>query len=87
MHERLPKNPATRTCTSSAEAKTYPIGNPNALYQPPQRLSRVMKGRRLNGIDRACSCNPIYGTDHSLFTTCLNAAPKVKVIAALHRRR
>ena len=37
MPERLPKNiPATRICMSSAMPRTYPVGNPNALYQPPQ---------------------------------------------------
>ena len=36
MPERLPKNSCDTHLHVFGDAKTYPVGNPNALYQPPQ---------------------------------------------------
>ena len=50
------------------DAKAYPVGNPNALYQPPQDCTfEAMKALHdAMGIDRAVFVQPtIYGTDHS----------------------
>jgi len=81
MHERLPKNSCDTHLHVFGEAKTYPIGNPNALYQPPQDCTfEVMKALHDSmGIDRAVFVQPtIYGTDHSLLHDVLKAAPKGK---------
>ena len=36
MPERLPKNSCDTHLHVFGDARTYPVGNPNALYQPPQ---------------------------------------------------
>ena len=81
MHERLPKNSCDTHLHVFGDAKTYPVGNPNALYQPPPDCSfEVMKAlHAAMGIDRAVLVQPtIYGTDHSLLHDVLKAAPKGK---------
>ena len=81
MHERLPKNSCDTHLHVFGDAKTYPVGNPNALYQPPQDCT-FEDMRALHdamGIDRAVFVQPtIYGTDHSLLHDVLKAAPKGK---------
>src|SRR4029079_18813731 len=63
------------------DAKTYPVGNPNALYQPPQdsTFEAMQALHHAMGIDRAVFVQPtIYGTNHSLLHDVLKAAPKGK---------
>src|SRR5438552_16989764 len=81
MHERLPNNSCDTHLHVFGDAKIYPVGNPNALYQPPQdctfEATTVLHDAM--GIDRAVFVQPtIYGTDHSLLHDVLKAAPKGK---------
>jgi predicted TIM-barrel fold metal-dependent hydrolase len=81
MAERLPKNSCDTHLHVFGDAATYPVGNPNALYQPPQdcNLAAVIALHAAMGIDRAVFVQPtIYGTDHRLLHDVLTAAPKGK---------
>jgi 2-pyrone-4,6-dicarboxylate lactonase len=81
MRERLPKNSCDTHLHVFGDAKTYPVGNPNALYQPPQdcTLAAMTALHDAMGIDRAVLVQPtIYGTDHSLLHDVLKSAPKGK---------
>jgi 2-pyrone-4,6-dicarboxylate lactonase len=81
MPERLPKNSCDAHLHVFGDAKTYPVGNPHALYQPPQdctfeAMTALHDGM---GIDHAVFVQPtIYGTNHSLLHDVLKAAPKGK---------
>lgn len=79
MPERLPKNSCDSHLHVFGDPKVYPVGNPNALYQPPQdcTFADMQALHRAMGIDRAVLVQPtIYGTDHSLLHDVLKAAPK-----------
>src|SRR5258707_13307011 len=81
MHERLPKNSCDTHLHVFGDVKTYPICNPNALYQPPQdcTFEALQALHDAMGIDRAVFVQPtVYGTDHSLLHDVLKAAPKGK---------
>ena len=81
MPERLPNNSCDTHLHVFGDARTYPVGNPNALYQPPQDCTFAdMKALHdAMGIDRAVLVQPtIYGADHSLLHDVLKAAPKGK---------
>ena len=81
MPDRLPKNSCDAHLHVFGDARTYPVGNPNALYQPPQDCTfEAMKALHdAMGIERAVFVQPtIYGTDHSLLHDVLKAAPKGK---------
>src|SRR4029079_13436097 len=78
MPERLPENSCDTHLHVFGDARTYPVGNPNALYQPPQDCTfAAMKALHdAMGIDRAVVVQSnIYGTDHSLLHDVLKAAP------------
>ena len=79
MPERLPKNTCDTHLHVFGDAKTYPVANANALYQPPQDCTfEAMKALHdAMGVDRAVFVQPtIYGTDHRLLHDVLKAAPK-----------
>lgn len=79
MPERLPKNSCDSHLHVFGDPKAYPVGNPNALYQPPRDcdFAAMQALHRSMGIDRAVLVQPtIYGTDHSLLHDVLKAAPK-----------
>src|SRR5260370_32785671 len=81
MHERLPMNSCDTHLHVFGDAKTYPVGNPRALYHPPQdcTFEAMQALHDAMGIDRAVFVQPtIYGTDHSLLHDVLKAAPKGK---------
>src|SRR4029078_3516695 len=81
MPERLPKNSCDTHLHVFGDAKTYPVGNPNALYHPPQdcTFEDVKVLLDAMGINRAVFVQPtIYGTDHSLMYDVLKAAPTGK---------
>jgi predicted TIM-barrel fold metal-dependent hydrolase len=78
LTDRLPKNSCDTHLHVFGDAKTYPVNNPNALYQPPQdcNFDAMQKVHAGMGIDRAVFVQPtIYGTDHSLLHDVLKAAP------------
>src|SRR5882757_4333254 len=80
-NDRLPKNSCDTHLHVFGNAKTYPVGNPNALYQPPEdcNFEAMMALHDAMGIDRAVFVQPtIYGTDHRLMHDVLKAAPKGK---------
>ena len=57
---------------------TYPVANPNALYQPPQdcTIAALEALHGPMGIDRAVIVQAtIYGTDYRLLHDTLSAAP------------
>ncbi len=81
MPERLPNNSCDTHLHVFGDARAYPVGNPNALYQPPQDCDfGAMKALHdAMGIDRAVLVQPtIYGADHSLLHDVLKAAPAGK---------
>jgi 2-pyrone-4,6-dicarboxylate lactonase len=81
MPERLPSNACDTHLHVFSDARTYPVGNPNALYQPPQdcTFEAMTALHEAMGIGRAVLVQPtIYGTDHSLLHDVLKAAPKGK---------
>ena len=74
MPERLPKNSCDTHLHVFGDARTYPVGNPNALYQPPQDCTFAVEGEW--GLGQNNQVQPtIYGTDHSLLHDVLKAAP------------
>ncbi len=78
MAERLPKHSCDTHLHVFGDANRYPVGNPHALYRPPQDCTfEVMQ--RLHaalGVERAVLVQPtIYGTDHRLLYDVLKAAP------------
>jgi 2-pyrone-4,6-dicarboxylate lactonase len=78
LPERLPTNSCDTHLHVFGDAKTYPVANPNALYQPPQDCTfAAMQALHAGmGIDRAVLVQPtIYGTDHRLLHDVLAAAP------------
>jgi 2-pyrone-4,6-dicarboxylate lactonase len=81
MSERLPKNSCDTHLHVFGDATKYPLGNPNALYRPPQdcTFEAMTALHDALGIDRAVLVQAtIYGTDHSLLHDVLKAAPKNK---------
>ncbi len=81
MSKRLPKNAWDCHLHVFGDAEKYPVGNPNALYQPPQECNlAAMEGvHDAMGIDHAVLVQPtIYGTDHRLLYDVLKAAPPGK---------
>ena len=81
MPERLPKNACDTHLHVFGDAKSYPVGNPNALYQPPQdcTFEAMTSLHDAMGFERAVLVQPtIYGTDHRLLHDVLKAAPKGK---------
>ena len=79
MPDRLPKNSCDTHLHVFGSAKSYPVSNPNALYQPPEdcNFEAMVALHDAMGIDRAVFVQPtIYGTDHRLMVNVLNAAPK-----------
>src|SRR5437762_12603375 len=77
-NDRLPKNSCDTHLHVFGNAKTYPVGNPNALYQPPEdcNFEAMVALHNAMGIDRAVLVQPtIYGTDHRLLHDVLKAAP------------
>ncbi len=81
MPERLPSNTCDTHLHIFGDARTYPAGNPHALYQPPQdcTFETVKALHDAMGVDRAVFVQPtIYGNDHSLLYDVLKAAPKTK---------
>jgi 2-pyrone-4,6-dicarboxylate lactonase len=81
MPNRLPKNSCDTHLHVFGNAKRYPVGNPNALYQPPEdcNFEAMVSLHDAMGIDRAVFVQPtIYGTDHRLLLDVLNSAPKGK---------
>jgi len=79
MPDRLPKNSCDTHLHVFGSAKSYPVSNPNALYQPPEdcNFEAMVALHDAMGIDRAVFVQPtIYGTDHRLMVDVLNAAPK-----------
>jgi 2-pyrone-4,6-dicarboxylate lactonase len=81
MPERLPKNSCDTHLHVFGDARTYPVNNPNALYQPPQdcTFEAMTALHQAMGIERAVLVQPtIYGTDHSLLYDLLRTAPKGK---------
>jgi 2-pyrone-4,6-dicarboxylate lactonase len=82
MPERLPKNSCDTHLHVFGDARTYPVNNPNALYQPPQdcTFEAMTALHQAMGIERAVLVQPtIYGTDHSLLLyDLLRTAPKGK---------
>ena len=90
MPERLPRNSCDTHLHVFGDAKTYPVGNPNALYQPPQDCTfEAMKALHdAMGIERAVFVQPtIYGTDHSLLHDVLKSRAEGKISRRRHRRR
>jgi 2-pyrone-4,6-dicarboxylate lactonase len=78
MSERLPKNACDTHLHVFGDAKTYPVVNPNALYQPPQDcyFEAMRALHEAMGIERAVLVQPtIYGTDHRLLYDVLKVAP------------
>jgi len=76
--ERLPINSCDTHLHVFGDAKTYPVANPNALYQPPQdcTFEALLQLHAAMGFDRAVLVQPtIYGTDHRLLHDVLKAAP------------
>ena len=81
MPDRLPKNSCDTHLHVFGDAGRYPVGNANALYQPPEDCSfeALVALHGAMGIDRAVLVQPtIYGTDHRLMHDVLKAAPKGK---------
>jgi predicted TIM-barrel fold metal-dependent hydrolase len=81
MPDRLPRNSCDAHLHVFGDVRTYPVGNPNALYRPPQDCTfEAMKALHdAIGIERAVFVQPtIYGTDHNLLHDVLKAAPKGK---------
>jgi 2-pyrone-4,6-dicarboxylate lactonase len=81
MPDRLPRNSCDAHLHVFGDVRTYPVGNPNALYRPPQDCTfEAMKALHdAMGIERAVFVQPtIYGTDHNLLHDVLKAAPKGK---------
>ena len=81
MPERLPKNSCDTHLHVFGDAKAYPVGNPHALYQPPQDcdVAAMTALHDTMGIERAVLVQPtIYGSDHRLLHDVLKAAPKGK---------
>jgi len=79
MPERLPRNSCDTHLHVFGDAKAYPVGNPHALYGPPQdcNFAAVKALHDAMGIERAVLVQPtIYGTDHSLLHDVLKAAPR-----------
>ena len=78
MSERLPKNACDTHLHVFGDPKRYPVGNPNALYRPPQDCT-FEAAQRLHaalGIGRAVLVqSTIYGTDHRLLCDILKTAP------------
>ena len=89
MPERLPKNSCDTHLHVFGDARTYPVGNPNALYQPPQDCTfAAMKALHdAMGIDRAVFVQPtIYGTDHSPAARRAQGRAEGKISRRRHRR-
>jgi predicted TIM-barrel fold metal-dependent hydrolase len=81
MTERLPNNSWDCHLHVFSDARKYPVGNPNALYQPPQDcdFAAMAALHQAMGIDHAVLVQPtIYGTDHRLLHDVLKAAPEGK---------
>lgn len=81
MPERLPTNTCDTHLHVFGDVKRYPVGNPNALYQPPQEYTfEAMQALHAEmGVDRAVLVQAtIYGTDHSLLHDVLKSAPPGK---------
>ena len=81
MAERLPKHSWDCHLHVFGDARKYPAGNPNALYQPPQDcdFAAMAALHEAMGIDHAVLVQPtIYGTDHRLMHDVLKASPKGK---------
>jgi predicted TIM-barrel fold metal-dependent hydrolase len=79
MPQRLPKGACDTHLHVFWDAKTYPVANPNALYQPPQdcTFAHMQALHDAMGIERGVLVQPtIYGTDHCLLHDVLAAAPK-----------
>jgi predicted TIM-barrel fold metal-dependent hydrolase len=78
LPQRLPKNSCDTHLHVFGDATRYPVGNPNALYQPPQDCTfEAMQALHAGmGIERAVLVQPtIYGTDHRLLHDVLATAP------------
>ena len=78
MPDRLAKNSCDTHLHVFGDAKRYPVGNPNALYQPPRDCTfEAMQALHAGmGIERAVLVQPtIYGTDHRLLHDVLASAP------------
>src|SRR6185312_16882672 len=83
MAERLPSGSWDCHLHVFGDAAKYPVGNPNALYQPPQDcdLAAMQALHAAMGIDHAVLVQPtIYGTDHRLMCDVLKASPKGKYV-------
>jgi 2-pyrone-4,6-dicarboxylate lactonase len=79
MPERAPSDACDTHLHVFGDAKKYSVGNPNALYQPPQdcTFADMTALHDVLGFSRAVLVQPtIYGTDHSLLHDVLAAAPK-----------
>jgi predicted TIM-barrel fold metal-dependent hydrolase len=81
MSERLPSGSCDSHLHVFGDPNKYPVGNPHALYKPPQEYNfeamTALHGAM--GIDRAVLVQPtIYGTDHRLLHDVLKAAPRNK---------
>lgn len=78
MPDRLPKCACDTHLHTFGDLKRYSLGNPNALYQPPQDCT-FEAAQRLHaalGFDRGVLVQPtIYGTDHRLLCDALRSAP------------
>ena len=73
MPDRLPRNSCDAHLHVFGDVRTYPVGNPNALYRPPQDCTfEAMKALHdAMGIERAVFVQPtIYGTDQTCCTMC-----------------
>lgn len=81
MPERLPKNTCDTHLHVFGAARLYPVGNPHALYQPPEdcTYTAMVAMHDALGVDRAVFVQPtIYGTDHRLMHDVLKSAPRQK---------
>ena len=81
MPERLPKNTCDTHLHVFGAARLYPVGNPHALYQPPEdcTYTAIVARHDALGVDRAVFVQPtIYGTDHRLMHDVLKSAPRQK---------
>ncbi len=81
MPERLPKNTCDTHLHIFGDARTYPAGNPHALYRPPEdcTFAAMQAMHEALGVDRAVFVQPtIYGTDHRLMHDALKGAPRHK---------
>ena len=78
MPPRLPHNACDTHLHVFGNSVTYPVANPNALYQPPQdcTIAALEALHGPMGIDRAVIVQAtIYGTDYRLLHDTLSAAP------------